>query len=310
MTLGLLPEFVNTSALRYFYEVAQTGSFRRAADKIRIAPSAISRQIQLLEEELGVELFERGRKGVRLTVAGETLVYRVRRTMNELAAARSEIGALHGRNRGQVTLGVNETIGRDFMVDFLARFHKAYPGIAINLVVGNTVTLVDLLLRGDIEIMVGYGVPERRGLERAASFNLDTCIVVRKEHRLAQKKWVRVSDFLEEELILPDETALLRQVLNAMFNHIAAKPLSAITTNSFELMTDMVAAGLGIGAQIRLTTGADEMRPDIVYVPIKDNEVRAAALACCMRAGRVPSAAASTCAQQLANALQTWAQAG
>ncbi|HTY66299.1 MAG TPA: LysR family transcriptional regulator [Alphaproteobacteria bacterium] len=310
MTLGLLPEFVNTSALRYFYEVAQTGSFRRAADKIRIAPSAISRQIQLLEEELGVELFERGRKGVRLTVAGETLVYRVRRTMNELAAARAEIGALHGRNRGLVTLGVNETIGRQFIIDFLARFHKAYPGITFNVVVGNTVTLVDLLLRGEVEIIVGYGVPERRGLERVASFNLDTCIVVRKEHRLAQKKWVRVSDFLEEELILPDESSFLRQVLNAMFAHVTAKPLSAITINSFELMTDMVAAGLGIGAQIRLTTGADEMRPDIVYVPVKDSEVRAAVLACCIRAGRVPSAAVSTCAQQLANALQIWAHGG
>jgi DNA-binding transcriptional LysR family regulator len=177
-------------------------------------------------------------------------------------------------------------------------------------VVGNTVTLVDLLLQGEVEIMVGYGVPDRRGVERVASFNLDTCIVVRKQHRLAQRKWVRVSDFLEEELILPDETSFLRQVLNAMFAHIAAKPLSAITINSFELMTDMVAAGLGIGAQIRLTTGVDEMRPDIVYVPIKDTEVRSAVLACCVRSGRTPPPAVSTCARQLANALQTWAQAG
>jgi DNA-binding transcriptional LysR family regulator len=308
MTLGLLPEFVNTSALRYFYEVAQSGSFRRAADRIRIAPSAISRQIQLLEDELGVELFERGRKGVRLTVAGETLIYRVRRTMNELAAARSEIGALHGRNRGLINFGVNETIGREFIIDFLARFHKTYPGITFNVVVGNTATLVDLLLRGDIEIMVGYGVPERRGLERVASFNLDTCIVVRKQHRLAQKKWVRVADFLEEELILPDERSLLRQVLNAMFAQISAKPLSAITINSFELMADMVVAGLGVGAQIRLTPGADELRPDIMYVPIKDNEVRSAVLACCVRTGREPSPAVVTCTRQLANALQTWAQ--
>lgn len=310
MTLGLLPEFVNTSALRYFYEVAHSGSFRRAADKIHIAPSAITRQIRLLEEELGVELFERGRKGVRLTVAGETLIYRVRRTMHELATARSEIGALHGRHRGLIHLGVNETIGRQFMIDFLARFHKAYPGITFNVVVGNTVTLVDLLLQGEVEIIVGYGVPDRRGVERIASFNLDTCIVVRKQHRLAQRKWVRVSEFLEEELILPDETSFLRQVLNAMFAHVATKPLSAITINSFELMTDMVASGLGIGAQIRLTTGVDEMRPDIVYVPIKDTEVQAAVLACCVRAGRTPSPAVSTCARQLANALQTWAQAG
>ena len=71
MTLGLLPNFVNTAALRYFYEVARYGSFRLAADRIHIAASAISRQIQLLEQELGVKLFARDRKGLRLTAAGE-----------------------------------------------------------------------------------------------------------------------------------------------------------------------------------------------------------------------------------------------
>ena len=67
MTLGLLPNFVNTAALRYFYEVAKYGSFRLAADRIHIAASAISRQIQLLEQELEVKLFARDRKGLRLT---------------------------------------------------------------------------------------------------------------------------------------------------------------------------------------------------------------------------------------------------
>jgi len=82
MPIGLTPEFINTSALRYFYEVARSGSFRRAAEKVHVAASAISRQIQLLEDELGVELLERGRKGVRLTVAGEALMHRVRRMMS------------------------------------------------------------------------------------------------------------------------------------------------------------------------------------------------------------------------------------
>ena len=85
MTLGLLPNFINTSALRYFYEVARYGSFRLAAEKIHIAASAISRQIQLLEDELGFKLFARGRSGLTLTPAGEALLYRVKKAMNELA---------------------------------------------------------------------------------------------------------------------------------------------------------------------------------------------------------------------------------
>src|SRR2546421_445580 len=84
MTLGLLPNFINTAALRYFFEVARYGSFRLAAEKIHIAASAISRQIQLLEQELGTKLFARKRAGLQLTAAGEALLYRVKKAMGEL----------------------------------------------------------------------------------------------------------------------------------------------------------------------------------------------------------------------------------
>ncbi len=306
MPLGLLPDFANTSALRYFYEVAQTGSFRRAAEKIHIAPSAVSRQIQLIEEEFGVKLLERGRKGIRLTVAGEALMYRVRRTMNELAAARAEIGALKGSHRGLVALGINETIARQFMTGFLTRFHKAYPDITFNVVVGNTETLIDLLMRGDIEIVIGYAMPEHRDLKRIASFKLETCIMVRKQHRLGGKRVVHVADIVDEELVMPDGNSFLFQVVNAMFAQVGARPLSSVSTNSFELMADLVTSGAGVGVQIRLSPGSDEMRPDIVYVPIRNSEVRVAVLACCVHAGRIPSAAVSTCFHELGTALRNW----
>jgi DNA-binding transcriptional LysR family regulator len=306
MPLGLLPDFANTSALRYFYEVAHAGSFRRAADKIRIAPSAVSRQIQLIEEELGVKLFERGRKGIRLTVAGEALMYRVRRTMNELSSARAEIGALNGSHRGLVTLGVNETIARQFMTGFLTRFRKLYPDITFNVTVGNTETVIGLLMRGDIDIAIGHAMPEHHELKRIASFKLETCIMVRKKHRLGTKKFVQVSDLVGEELVMPDENSFLFQVVNAMFAQVGARPASIISTNSFELMADLVTSGAGVGVQIRLSPGPDEVRPSLVYVPIRNSEVRSAVLACCVHAGRTPTAAVSTCSLQLGHALRSW----
>ena len=309
MPLGLIPDFVNTSALRYFYEVAHAGSFRRAADKIRIAPSAVSRQIQLIEDELGVKLFERGRKGIRLTVAGEALMYRVRRTMNEIASARAEIGALNGSHRGVVTLGVNETIARQFMTGFLTRFHKAYPEITFNVVVGNTETVIEQLMRGGIDIALGYAMPEHRDLKRIASFKLETCAMLRKEHPLGARKFIQVSDLVGEELVMPDENSFLFQVVNAMFAQVGARPVSIISTNSFEFMADLVASGAGVGVQIRLSPGPDEMRPGILYVPIRNTEIRSAVLACCIHAGRTPTAAVSTCSLQLGHALRNWTKA-
>jgi DNA-binding transcriptional LysR family regulator len=310
MSLGLIPQFDNTAALRYFYEVARCGSLRRAADKIHIAASAISRQILLLEDELGVRLFDRGRKGVRLTPAGEALVYRVRRAMNELGAARSEIDALHGQHRGSISIGVNETVGREFMAAFLVEFHSAYPEIALNVTIGNTAALVDLVLRGDIEIMVGYNVPAHAGLDRIASFELETCVMVQVGHRLAKRRSVQVADLVNDKLIMPDNTLSLRQVLDSMFVHASTKPSAILSTNSFEMMANLVVAGMGIGMQVRLHAGKDNIRPEIVYVPIRDPKIRPVALACCVRAGQVPNIPLSICTQRMGSALQVWSRNG
>src|SRR5258708_40082969 len=127
MTLGLLANFITTAALRYFYEVARYGSFRLAAEKIHIAASAISRQIQLLEQELGTKLFARKRAGLHLTAAGEALLYRVKKAIGELAVARSAFDTLHGSHKALIRVGINETGARGFFARFLERFRTMHP---------------------------------------------------------------------------------------------------------------------------------------------------------------------------------------
>jgi DNA-binding transcriptional LysR family regulator len=306
MTLGLLPEFNNTAALRYFYEVARYGSFRLAADKIHIAASAISRQIQLLEHELGAKLFERDRKGLRLTSAGEALLYRVRRAMNELAAAKSEIETLQGSCQGTVRLGINETVAREFITGFLAQFRKAYPEMNFEIIVANTDELAAVLVRGELDIIIGYAAALTAGIKQVVSFDLTTCITVRTDHPLAKRSSVKISDIVDETFIMPCSNSMLRQVLMAIFARAAVKPASTITTNSFELMASLVTSGFGISGQVRLSAGPDAVRPEIVYVPIRDAEVRPSLLACCIRADSTPSVAVSLCIQELRQALQSW----
>jgi DNA-binding transcriptional LysR family regulator len=308
MTLGLLPNFANTAALRYFYEVARYGSFRLAADRIHIAASAISRQIQLLEQELEVKLFARDRKGLRLTAAGEALLYRVRKAINELDTARAEIDLLHGSHKGTVRLGINETVAREFLPGFLDRFRRAYPHMNFDITVANSDALAGILLRGEVDIIIGYAVQVRSGLQQVVAFDLKTCITVRKDHPLAKRNSVRVADLVDQNFIMPDADSLLRQVLNAMFAKVAVKPVSTITSNSFEFITTMVAGGFGIGCQVRLAAGPDPVRPDILYVPIRDPAVRTAVLACCISDEGTPSMAVSLCVQELRGALEKWCE--
>ena len=306
MTLGLLPNFVNTAALRYFYEVARYGSFRLAAEKIHIAASAISRQVQLLEHELGVKLFVRDRSGLHLTAAGEALLYRVKKAMDELGVARAEVDALHGSQKGLVRAGINETVARDFFAGFLKRFREHHPNMKFEIVVANSDRLENILLRGEIDILVGYAVQSRAGLQQVCAFDLKTCIAVRKDHRLGRKHSVRVTDLVDESMIVPSPESQLRHVVNSIFAKLAVKPAWTLTTDSFELMTMLVSQGLGIGFQVRLAAGADPMRPEIRYVPVHEPEVKNAALACCISEEGTPSVAVSTCMQELRVALEDW----
>jgi DNA-binding transcriptional LysR family regulator len=306
MTLGLLPNFVNTSALRYFYEVARYGSFQIVEEKVHVAASAIRRQVQLLEDELDTKLFVRDRNGVRLTPSGETLLYRVRRMMRELDAARSEIVALTGEQTGHVRIGINETVAREFLATFLGEFRARYPKVTFEVVIASSNLLADTLFRGEVDIIMGYALERQTGLKQVASFNLQTCITVQRDHPLAGRAFVRVGDLVDETFIMPTQDQRLRHVLNSVFSRVAVRPTFSVTTNSFEFIAIMVAKGLGIGCQIRVLAGPDPARPEIVYVPIQDPDIKPSVLACYVSATLPVNLAVTLCVKELQGALEDW----
>ncbi|WP_431282478.1 LysR family transcriptional regulator [Humitalea sp. 24SJ18S-53] len=308
MSLGLIPQISNTAALRYFYEVAQHGSFRAASEKIDIAASAIHRQIHLLETELGAELFERGRgrAGCRLTTAGEALMYRLRLAMRELATARAEIDALQGLHRGRIALGVNDTLGREFAVDFMAEFCATHPGVTFDVRTANSPQLLELLLRDEVDIIIASGLTPRRELEVLASSATRIFVMLRDDHPLAHAASIDLPWLAEQRLMLPDADIGLRQVVDGMLARAGLVSAPVVTTNSFELMGDMVRAGIGIGLQARLSAGADRLRAGLRYVPLLGAPPRASVIACAIRTGRSPSAAMTECLRRATLALSAW----
>lgn len=185
----------NPTALRYFYEVAKAGSFRRAAEQMHIAASSLNRQVKNLEGEIGAPLFERGRgrSGLKLTAAGEILVHRVRLAMSELAAAWAEVDALQGLQRGTVNLGVNEGFSRELLPQLLAAFHKAHPGVNYEITVASSPQLVDLILSDEIDFALAYNPPIRAGLATLAKLEIGSCLMVPRKHPLAKRSRVKLT---------------------------------------------------------------------------------------------------------------------
>ncbi|MHC9235984.1 LysR family transcriptional regulator [Pseudooceanicola sp. 502str34] len=306
MPVGLVPQIQQTAALRYFYEVAQHGSFRAAGEVLHIAPSAVNRQIKLLEEELGTTLFDRarGRNACKLTAVGEALLYRVNRAMRELTIARDELNAFQGLQRGRVALGMNDTIGREFGVGFIAEFRAEHPAVSIEVMSGNSPQLLELLLTDQVDIILALGVAARREIEVVSSSQTHLCVMMRADHPLAQQDSVSLSDAVRETLILPSQGIILRQVVDTMLAAQGLEMTPGIVSNSFELMADMVEAGLGFGVQVRRHPGPDLVRPRLTHVAIREAPPSAGMLACCVRRDRVPTAAMSQCLRLIQDRLQ------
>jgi DNA-binding transcriptional LysR family regulator len=133
------------SALRYFLETARLGSIRRAAEVLYVAPSAISRQIALLEQTYGMPLLERHAAGVRLTVAGEVFARQARATVRDFERLHSEIDDLQKLRRGTVRIFSVEPTVASVVYRAMAEFARSYPGITYEVQVAGGIRAIAAL---------------------------------------------------------------------------------------------------------------------------------------------------------------------
>lgn len=282
--LGRLP------GLRHFVEVAQQGSFRAAADRLHVAPSAVSKQIKNLELALDVELFrrDRGRGGLELTEAGEILLFRCASVVNELTIAQDEIDQLQGLQRGQLRLGVNEVLASDLLPGILRDMSYNHPGLKFHIVVENTREIVALLEAGEIDIGLGYNVPPSPEIETLATLHRRTYAITALDHPMARFRNVRLADLDGERVIFPDDSIAMREMLQDALAQAGVQVREVMRTNSFTLLRQMVESGMGIG--IVFGRFLQMRRERIAFVELKDLPFASPPVACCRMAGRTPTA--------------------
>ncbi len=304
---SVIPRLVGSTTLRYFSEVAERGSFRAAAEALRIAASAVNRQVSNLESDLGVKLFERarGRAGLQLTDAGRILQFRLRSAINELRIANDEIVALQGLQRGHVTIGFNDVVVNSILPDAIRQFHRIHPGISFGVRIDSTRGLASRLKEGDIEFAVAYNFASDVELTCLESIALRMYLVASPDHPLAARPSVTLADLAGFNLILPDGSGFLRQILEVAFRGSNAQIQSLVETNSFELIHSLVECGVGIS----IVTGRAQRqdgRPRLVHVEIKDALLSQNVLACCKLPDRSLSPAAAAFAGVVCEALRAF----
>jgi LysR family transcriptional regulator, transcription activator of glutamate synthase operon len=245
--------------LRYLVALADERHFTRAAAREHVAQPALSQQIRRLEQQVGLALVERTTRSVALTDAGELLVARARRVLNELDAAQAELEALKGVHIGHVTVGVLHTMGPVDVSLALAVFRKRHPGIELTVREHSSEELAEMVR--DDEIDLGFlSVTERvesHGLGLHQLVSEEIVLLVSREHRLARRRRVRMAELAGEEFISYREGSRLRELLESAGRAAGFQPRVTLESNESGRIRRLVARGLGVAILPR----SDAQRP-------------------------------------------------
>ncbi|MDX1375565.1 MAG: LysR substrate-binding domain-containing protein [Burkholderiales bacterium] len=232
--------------LRYIVAVADARHFGRAAERCHVSQPSLSASVAKLEDELGVTLFERGKRGAKLTSAGEEVVAQARRTLEE--AARVQTVAQQGRNplRGTLRLGVIHTIAPYLLPDLVAALHRHAPDMPLDIEESTTAALDALLKAGTLDVVVLALPYDASGILTQALYDEPFKVVVPRGHPLARRRTIAAEALdVADLLLLPVGHCLRDQVLDAC-REFTRPPPPGRQGNSLETLRSMVASGAGI----------------------------------------------------------------
>lgn len=233
--------------LGYFAQVAELGSLSRASDRTGIAQPSLSRQMRLLEEELGVTLFRRAPRGMQLTEAGEVLYARIAGPMREIGHAIYEVRSLPSDAGGSVAIGMPPTIIQMLAGPLARRVAACSPNIALRIVDAYSGHLVDWMHQGELDMAILYG-PTPGGLNANKLLDDELMLVGPASSPLASESVVDCRRLGELPLILPSGSHGLRLLLEAAASKAGAKLDVRIQADSYQLMKELVESGLGYTA--------------------------------------------------------------
>ena len=191
---------MNFRHLRAFSAIVDAGGFARAAERLHVSQPALSRQIHALELELGILLFDRAGRGVRLTSQGEDLLRHSRRLLTDVSSLAERARALKTGQAGLLRVGATPQVIENLLADFLAEYERRRPLVEVELKEAGGAQLGDLLDRGEIEVAI---MPAGDGrFEGQALYPMCLLAVLPEGHRLSRRRSLEVAELESEPLLL------------------------------------------------------------------------------------------------------------
>lgn len=231
--------------LRTFIRVAETGSLSAASDVLRIAQPALSRQIRLLEGEVGQRLFIRSRQGMEPTAAGRELLARVSGLVRQLEQSFEDVRAFSERPRGTVTIGIVPTVASLIAAPLARRVAAELPEVRLKLVEGYTGHILDWMHHREVDVALIYGPAADLHVE-VESVKRDELLFVGPSDHPALAGPASTADLSRWPLILPSAPHGLRLIVDRAVEKLGGGVTVPVEATSFVTILQLVEAGIGL----------------------------------------------------------------
>ncbi len=237
---------VTLHQLRVFQAVARHRSYSRAGEQLFISQPGVSMQIKALEQSIGLPLFERVGRGIRLTEAGEELLRYTDQVLALLDEARTVLEELGGVRRGSVKVAASTTAGIYIAPRVLGAFHRAYPGVRLSLDVVNRFTVQQRLLASEVDLAIMGLIENPAGLEVAEFLPNELVVIAWPGHPLDGVRDIPLEALAGETFLLRESGSGTRADTESLLAESGVLRGSSMELRSMGAIKQAVAAGLGI----------------------------------------------------------------
>jgi len=232
--------------LRYFAAVAEYGSFRQAAFKLNITQPTLSNQISVLEELLGLQLFERSRSGTSTTVEGRELLISARRVIEEAQGFSTQASSLSGGGIGTYRLGVTPTLGPYLLPHILSPIHSRYKDLKLYVREEAPSDLESGLINSQFDFILSTLPIMSKELVFMPLFREPLKLAITKDHRLANKVRINRMDLFGEQVLTISEHHLFHRQISELCEKVGASVRRDYEGTSLDTLRQMVVMGMGM----------------------------------------------------------------
>ncbi|MEE4378863.1 MAG: LysR family transcriptional regulator [Candidatus Competibacteraceae bacterium] len=288
--------------LRYIDAVARAGSIRKAAEMLSITSTALNRRILAMEEELGVQIFERLPRGVRLSAAGEILLHHIRTQLSDMERVKSQIADLAGERRGHVSIACSQALLPRFLPEQIASYRKAHPAVTFSVYLRDRAAAEKALVDHSADLALVFEPVRLSDFQILLIVRQPVYAIMTANHPLAVQETVRLRDCLRFPIALPTTPYGVRELLETAVRRTSLKLQPVIESDNFEflryhaLVEDIITFQIAIG----LPGGNDSQ--DFVARRIAERDVPSGVLYVGQLQGRILPMASARFANQILDA--------